>query len=136
MGPQQEAWFYDELACLQGSVIPRCFGYFSVKLSDDIAIKWDETRPNPDFDLDYPQNRITGSSVTSLSQQTQMEYGIRGLALGKFNAELMGDLCEPDHFSFLLLERLSSEGLPGEPHSPERLEHKWATFYSILHMSD
>lgn len=79
----REAWFYDELACLQGSVIPRCFGYFSVKLSDDIALEWDETRPNPDFDLDYPQNRITGSSVRSLSQQTQMDYGIRGLRLSE-----------------------------------------------------
>ena len=113
----REAWFYDELACLQGSVIPRCFGYFSAKLSEDIAPEWDEIRPNPDFDLDYPE-----STIKDLSRHTQMEYGISQLPLGKFNAELLGDLCESSHFSFLLLERLSSERLPGQPHSPERLE--------------
>ena len=42
----REAWFYDELACLQGSVIPRCFGFFSAKPSADVTIDWDTIRPN------------------------------------------------------------------------------------------
>ncbi|RDB20631.1 hypothetical protein Hypma_012256 [Hypsizygus marmoreus] len=30
----REAWFYDELQSLQGSTIPRCYGYFEAKLPE------------------------------------------------------------------------------------------------------
>ncbi|KAI0060202.1 hypothetical protein BV25DRAFT_1827999 [Artomyces pyxidatus] len=29
----REAWFYDEMECLQGSTIPRCYGWFEMQLS-------------------------------------------------------------------------------------------------------
>ncbi|KAI0030983.1 hypothetical protein K488DRAFT_71785, partial [Vararia minispora EC-137] len=30
----REAWFYDEMECIQGSVIPRCYGWFELVLGD------------------------------------------------------------------------------------------------------
>lgn len=31
----REAWFYDEMECLQGASIPRCYGYFEMELHED-----------------------------------------------------------------------------------------------------
>ncbi|KAF9505056.1 hypothetical protein BS47DRAFT_581164 [Hydnum rufescens UP504] len=30
----REAWFYDELECLQGVVLPRCYGWFEAELAE------------------------------------------------------------------------------------------------------
>lgn len=31
----REAWFYDEMECLQGASLARCYGYFEVELHED-----------------------------------------------------------------------------------------------------
>lgn len=33
----REAWFYDEMECLQGASIARCYGYFEMELRDNSA---------------------------------------------------------------------------------------------------
>ena len=30
----REAWFYDEMECLQGVVVPRCYGWFETELTE------------------------------------------------------------------------------------------------------
>ncbi|KAF9503798.1 hypothetical protein BS47DRAFT_1309202, partial [Hydnum rufescens UP504] len=30
----REAWFYDELECLQGVILPRCYGWFEAELAE------------------------------------------------------------------------------------------------------
>lgn len=57
----REAWFYDELEALQGSVVPRCFGLFEAVLPDDtMLVPWeahgidsDEQEYYPDADSDW-----------------------------------------------------------------------------------
>lgn len=92
----REAWFYDELACLQGSVIPRCFGLFSVKIPDSSAHDWDRIR------CDHPSTR----NPDELERQTAMKDLYDGTSIGEFKEELLQSVCNSDHLTFLVLERL------------------------------
>ncbi|EIN07998.1 hypothetical protein PUNSTDRAFT_144462 [Punctularia strigosozonata HHB-11173 SS5] len=62
----REAWFYDELEALQGSVIPRCFGLFEAVLQEDtVLVPWkahgidrgkQEYYPDAELDSTDPQD--------------------------------------------------------------------------------
>ncbi|KII84865.1 hypothetical protein PLICRDRAFT_179195 [Plicaturopsis crispa FD-325 SS-3] len=45
----REAWFYEEMECLQGVAIARCYGFFQTELSDSVHIGlWDNDEGDED----------------------------------------------------------------------------------------
>ncbi|KII84864.1 hypothetical protein PLICRDRAFT_179194 [Plicaturopsis crispa FD-325 SS-3] len=45
----REAWFYEEMECLQGSAIARCYGFFGTELGNDVRIGlWDKDEESDD----------------------------------------------------------------------------------------
>ncbi|KZV85872.1 hypothetical protein EXIGLDRAFT_841161 [Exidia glandulosa HHB12029] len=68
MSMAREAWFYDHLECLQGVVIPRCYGWFELKLPHGCVVPAWTTYPSDDIETDAEEGpaAILGSSTWSL----------------------------------------------------------------------
>ena len=56
----REAWFYDEMECLQGSVVPYCFGYFERDMGYDMNTEGGSQHYVKAFQ-NYPPKGRTGS---------------------------------------------------------------------------
>ena len=82
-----EAWFYDELECLQGVVLPRCYGWFEAELSKGQTFgAWSQAS----------ENRLE-------SEESEYEEGFTGL---------LGEMSQSRNYvSVFLLEKLG-EPLP------------------------
>lgn len=118
----REAWFYDELHALQGSVIPRCYGWF-------------EAPETPNFvgDVYAPDNE---EEEDEESRYYPEPWSDALGALGK----------EKGYISVLVLERLGSRIPKGVPLPsylrsvtcpfilwfPNTAHHKYAALYTIL----
>lgn len=51
----RETWFYDELCALQGSTIPRCYGWFEADLPEDVLVEaWLPKMHEPSNDVSTP----------------------------------------------------------------------------------
>jgi len=94
----REAWFYDELQSLQGTVVPRCYGYYEAKVPPNCTvIPWktvedrDREINSGEFDDDMYAERGTFNSIHQLS-------------LARFDEE--------EYATILLLEALGEPFLP------------------------
>ncbi|KAF9505058.1 hypothetical protein BS47DRAFT_1354444 [Hydnum rufescens UP504] len=56
----REAWFYDELECLQGVVLPRCYGWFEAELAEGQSFS--------------PSTRATGRSSDSEDSNPEWRF--------------------------------------------------------------
>jgi len=67
----REAWFYDELACLQGVILPRCYGWFEAELAEGQSFRPSTraTRGSSDTEDSNPEWRFKGSK-----QLTEMSH--------------------------------------------------------------
>ncbi|KAF9503790.1 hypothetical protein BS47DRAFT_1334772 [Hydnum rufescens UP504] len=64
----REAWFYDELECLQGVVLPRCYGWFEAELTEGQSFgPWTATRKSRDTENSNPEWRFKGSKLKEMS---------------------------------------------------------------------
>lgn len=88
---EKEAWFYDHLQILQGSVVPRCYGLFEAPL------EWNKTKS-----LVHPTTNTVWKSAPTLWWKEQNESYVK-----------------PNHIVILLLERLSSDHPPYMQLMPE-----------------
>ncbi|KAF9513495.1 hypothetical protein BS47DRAFT_1393212 [Hydnum rufescens UP504] len=66
----REAWFYDELECLQGVVLPRCYGWFEAELAEGQSFDhWTRaTGRSSETENSNPEWRFKGSKqLTEMS---------------------------------------------------------------------
>ncbi|KZV85876.1 hypothetical protein EXIGLDRAFT_236230 [Exidia glandulosa HHB12029] len=64
----REAWFYDHLECLQGVVLPRCYGWFEMKLPCEWDVAAWRTHPtsNRGTDAEEGPSELMGYSSAKL----------------------------------------------------------------------
>lgn len=98
----REAWFYDEMACLQGVAIPHCWGWFVGEVADEVDMTVWERIGVEEEDCDEDDERV----FEHLGQ----------CRLGAFDHATFRELCGEGDFSLLLLERTSNETLPEDVH--------------------
>ncbi|KAI0060224.1 hypothetical protein BV25DRAFT_1828045, partial [Artomyces pyxidatus] len=92
----RESWFYDEMECLQGSSIARCYGWFEVELSSgQIVPAWSE-HPAED-----PRDRDHALDLDRTVHPDQLKRNTRRDILSVLVLEMLGDR--------MPLSRLSSD---------------------------
>lgn len=91
----REAWFYDELAVLQGVSIARCYGWFEAGVSNEGAI------------LPWVVQSKNGPEMDSMSPPARAE-------LKSWGRDLYSLGTTTNVVSILLLERLSDERMPSK----------------------
>lgn len=107
----REAWFYEEMECLQGSVVPYCYGWFELELGDALDSSAPSQYSIPALD-NYP---VVVSAKDDLGH-------FEGRAMHPLLAERRE---RRDIVSVLILERLGGMLPLGKPISEEtRCESK------------
>ncbi|KAI0060739.1 hypothetical protein BV25DRAFT_1917561 [Artomyces pyxidatus] len=86
----RDAWFYDEMECLQGSSIARCYGWFEAELtSDQVVPAWsDHPAENPD-DHDHVLD------IDETIHPDQLQRTARRDVLSILVLERLGDKLQP-----------------------------------------
>ena len=98
----REAWFYDELECLQGGVVPRCYGWFEAELTEGQT-----------FGSWYTAGRESGDSEPKNLENSNPESRTK-------DSERLIEMTRSRNFvSVLLLERLGGNLPLGVPLSDE-----------------
>ncbi|KAF9505045.1 hypothetical protein BS47DRAFT_580721 [Hydnum rufescens UP504] len=84
----REAWFYDELECLQGVVLPRCYGWFEAELMEGQSFgPWmTATRRSSDTESSNPEWRFKGSK--QLKEMSESRNYVSVLLLEKVGSTL------------------------------------------------
>lgn len=100
----REAWFYDEIECVQGAVAARCYGWFEAEIGEMLEVG---KRPKV-FDR-YPSYEA-GAHDELLDMELQ---------LGPLHPLMEERRRRRDVIAVLVLERLGSKLPPGKPVSPE-----------------
>lgn len=111
----REAWFYDEMECVQGSVVPYCFGWFEV----DVASSLKATSDGPPT-----------YNITPLEQHPVRNRDKEKDLMPVFEQEPHPMLIERarsrsergDIIAILILERLSGEMLPVGQKVPKKTQ--------------
>lgn len=103
----REAWFYDELAALQGVSFARCFGWFEAEVEDETAV------------IPWRKETQMGPSMDSISSGVESELRSWGVALASLGSAT-------NVISVLLLERLSDEHLPSKVRLDETFRYSQA----------
>lgn len=108
----REGWFYEEMECLQGVAIPRCYGCFELKLQKALHIgPWEDSGDEIFDSLDF----IPEHEHYSLSEMNTV-----GIAPHPLSLELIHT--PHDRVYILLLERMGDELSPGVNH-PESVRY-------------
>jgi len=84
----REAWFYDELECLQGVVLPRCYGWFEVELAEGQSFdRWTRaTRRSSATENSNPEWQFKGSK--ELTEMSHSRNHVSVLLLEKMGGKL------------------------------------------------
>ncbi|KAH8104187.1 hypothetical protein DFH11DRAFT_193641 [Phellopilus nigrolimitatus] len=130
----REAWFYDELATLQGSVVPRCYGWFTAVIPDGkCVVPWWKNGLGPEdgksddgvYDGDDP---LAGPDHEGAFRF----YG----AFNTAHQELLNRLREANCISLLLLERVGELFVPknayATPHLAKQIKADITDAYDAL----
>lgn len=102
----REAWFYEEMECLQGVAIPRYYGCFKLSLEKGCRVHpWNDTQCySSDTDPDYCADRV------QYPEEALVESGVSPHPL------LEELILETNSVYVTILERLSPELRPGVDH--------------------
>jgi len=84
----REAWFYDELECLQGVVLPRCYGWFEAELAEGQSFgpSTRATRRSSDTEESNPEWRFKNSK--QLTEMSHSRNYVSVLLLEKMGGKL------------------------------------------------
>ncbi|KAF9505046.1 hypothetical protein BS47DRAFT_580813 [Hydnum rufescens UP504] len=84
----REAWFYDELECLQGVVLPRCYGWFEAELAEGQSLgpSTRATRRSSDSESSNPEWRFKKSK--QLTEMSHSRSYVSVLLLEKMGGKL------------------------------------------------
>ncbi|KAI0060769.1 hypothetical protein BV25DRAFT_1827658 [Artomyces pyxidatus] len=86
----RDAWFYDEMECLQGSAIARCYGWFEVELSSGQSVPaWSEHPAEDPNEHDYALDRDTNVHPDQLKRSARRDV------LSVLVLERLGDRLPP-----------------------------------------
>lgn len=109
----REGWFYEEMECLQGIAIPRCYGCFELKLSKGLHVE---------SEVDLDDEEIFDNSFDVIPEHE--DYNLWDMQAVKLLPHpLSSDLIHArDRVYVLLLERMGDELSPGVDH-PESVRY-------------
>lgn len=104
----REAWFYDEMKCLQGALIARCYGCFELKLEKGCRVNpWEHPQHTPsDMSPDkvpefamYPEDALDEAGILPhplLTELLMARDRVFVLILEKLGNELSGGYVYPE----------------------------------------
>ncbi|TFY70823.1 hypothetical protein EVG20_g2169 [Dentipellis fragilis] len=114
----REAWFYEEMECLQGVAVARCYGWFEAEI---------------------PRNSLPHTWKTKHVPRVDEELDVGGLENERSNGaphEMLEDRCwRPNHLSILLMERLGERIPPlDQPMSMDMKADIESIFEDVAHL--
>ncbi|HEV7736911.1 MAG TPA: hypothetical protein VGO47_06005, partial [Chlamydiales bacterium] len=89
----REAWFYEQVKSLQGVAIPRCYGFFQIRLQSDQAnniTPWQKPPvlfPSPPRNV-YPFEPILEPNTAEASHKLEYMWNHKGSGLAWYQAPL------------------------------------------------